>query len=74
KWIFEGNQTNRCLISFKVSGRSFQPRFFATSQVWVELTKEQPIETKAVESLKGIGRRLARFSLKVDLKDMGFID
>ncbi|MDR1611304.1 MAG: hypothetical protein LBT97_00810, partial [Planctomycetota bacterium] len=59
-WTFEGNQTNRCLISFKVSGHSFQPRFFATSRVWVELTKKQPIETKAVESLKEIGRRLAR--------------
>jgi hypothetical protein len=40
--------------------------FFATSQVWVELMKKQPIETKAVESLKEIGRRLARFPLKVD--------
>jgi hypothetical protein len=38
--------------------------FFATSPVWVELTKKQPIETKAVESLKGIGQRLARFPLK----------
>jgi hypothetical protein len=31
------------------------------------LTKKQPIETKVVESLKEIGRRLVRFSLKVDL-------
>jgi hypothetical protein len=65
-WTFEGNQTNRCLISFKVSGRSFQLRFFAMSRVWVELTKKQPIEAKAVEFLKEIGRRLARFPLKVD--------
>jgi hypothetical protein len=42
-WTFEGNQTNRCLISFKVSGHSFQRRFFAPSPVWVELTKNQPI-------------------------------
>jgi hypothetical protein len=62
---FKENQTNRCLISFKVSGHSFQLRFFATSRVWVELTKKQPIETKAVESLKEIVRRLARFPLKV---------
>jgi small subunit ribosomal protein S15 len=34
------------------------------SPVRVELTKNQPIETKAFEILKGIGRRLARFSLK----------
>jgi hypothetical protein len=40
-WTFEENQTNLCLISFKVSGRSFQLRFFfATSQVWAELTKK----------------------------------
>jgi hypothetical protein len=30
--------------------------------------EKQPIETKAAESLKEIGRRLARFPLKVDLK------
>jgi hypothetical protein len=65
-WTFEGNQSNRRLISFKVSGRSFQYRtaFFTTSPVWVELVKKQPIETKAVESLKEIGRRLARFPLR----------
>jgi hypothetical protein len=63
---FGENQTNRRLISFNVSGRSFQKRFFAMSPVWVEWTKKQPIETKAVESLKEIGRRLARFPLKVD--------
>jgi hypothetical protein len=51
---FEGNQTNRRLISFKVSGRSFQGRFLAMPPAWVELSKKQPIETKAVESLKEI--------------------
>jgi hypothetical protein len=58
------------LISFKILGRSFQSRFFAMSPTWVELTKKQPIETKAVGSLKEIGRWLTRFPLKVDKKGM----
>jgi hypothetical protein len=40
---------------FEVSGRSFQGRFFAGPPAWVELTKKQFIETKAVESLKPHG-------------------
>jgi hypothetical protein len=35
------------------------------------VAEKQSIETKAVESLKEIGRRLARFSLKVDFKIQG---
>ncbi|MDR1611495.1 MAG: hypothetical protein LBT97_01800, partial [Planctomycetota bacterium] len=50
----------------KFQGVRFNHAFLATSRVWVELTKKQPIETKAVESLKEIGRRLARFPLKAD--------
>jgi hypothetical protein len=47
---FGGNQSEVRLISSKVSGRSLQRRFFAMSPAWVELTKKQLIETKAVES------------------------
>jgi hypothetical protein len=43
-WTFEGNQSNRRLIFFKVSGHSFQRRFFATSPVWVEVTKSGHLE------------------------------
>jgi hypothetical protein len=50
---------------------AFGNAFFAMSPVRVELTKKQPIGTKAVESLKGIGRRLARFPLEVDQKRNG---
>jgi hypothetical protein len=49
-WTFKGNQSNRRLVSFEVSGRSFQNRFFAMSPARVELTKKQPVETKAAES------------------------
>jgi hypothetical protein len=66
KLTFEGNQTNRRLISFKVSGSSFQSRFFCNVAGLGRVDEKQPIETKSVESLKEIGRWLARFPLKVD--------
>jgi hypothetical protein len=47
-------------------GLHFASGIVARSAVSPDLTKKQPIETKAVESLRKIGLRLARFSLKVD--------
>jgi hypothetical protein len=52
KWTFEGNQTTRRLISFKVSGRSFQGRFFARSPAWVELTKKPQTSLKRKAKFK----------------------
>jgi hypothetical protein len=77
-WTFEGNQSDRRLISFTVSGRSFQSRFFPMSPAWVELTKKQSVETKAVESLSGllekIGPTTARFPPKMLLLTDQWVD
>jgi hypothetical protein len=48
----------------KFQGVRFRAVFLAISPAWVALTKKQTVETKAAESLKEIGRRLAGFSLK----------
>jgi hypothetical protein len=47
-------------------GGRFRTDFFCNVAGLGRVDEKQPIETKAVESLKEIGRRLARFPLKVD--------
>jgi hypothetical protein len=48
-------QTNHRLISFKVSGRSFPRRFFATPQGWAGLTKNNPLERVRVNLYRKSG-------------------
>jgi hypothetical protein len=57
------NRTSACFPRQGFRAFVSEP-FFARPPAGAELTKKQPVETKAVESLKEIGRRLARFPLK----------